>query len=130
MFLQGIQSKPEIFLQRIREFTILSKQVKPESSKSWLPLHASLQSSAKSFYKYIGYYVIDQNNNIDTRNIRKQAVGYMMFLKRKQRAKLKAKGCADGRYHRMFNHKMESSSHLVQLCTHEGCSMMNTTDYN
>ena len=59
MFLKGLQSKPEIFLQDNCEFTILSKQVKPEVSKSWLPLHALLQLSAKLFYKYIGYYVID-----------------------------------------------------------------------
>ena len=65
-----MQSKPEILLQSICEFTILSKQVKPEISKSWLPLHASLQSYGKTFYKYIGYYVIDQNTSIDTWNIR------------------------------------------------------------
>ena len=53
-----------------------------------------------------------------------------MFLKRKQRVKLKAKGCVKGSYHYIFNHKMESSSDLVQSNTYECCSMMNTTDYN
>ena len=66
IFLQGIQSKLEIFLQRIREFTISSKQVTPEASKSWLLLHKSLQSSVTFFYEYIGYYVIDQNTNNDS----------------------------------------------------------------
>ena len=58
IFMQGIQSKPEILLQKLREFTTLSNQIKPEASKSLLPLHASIQSSAKIFYKYIGYYVL------------------------------------------------------------------------
>ena len=98
MLVQGIHSKPEILLQSIREFMISSKQVKREVSKSWLPLHASLQSSEKLFYKYLGYYVIDQNNNNNTWNIRKQTVGYIMFLKRKPSRNVKAKGYADGRY--------------------------------
>ena len=63
IFVQGIHPKPEILLQNIREFTILSKQVNLEASKSWLPLHASLQSCVQLFYEYIGYYVIDRNNN-------------------------------------------------------------------
>ena len=52
-----------------------------------------------------------------------------MFLKRKRRAKLKAKGCAEGRYHQIFNHKMESSSDLIQSNTHKGCRMLNIMDY-
>ena len=32
-----IPSKPEIFLQNIREFMITPKQVKPEAPKSWIP---------------------------------------------------------------------------------------------
>ena len=63
MVVQGLQSKPEIPLQSIWEFIMLSKQVKLKVSKSWLPLHASLQSYAKVFYKYIGYYVINQNTS-------------------------------------------------------------------
>ena len=38
----------------------------PGAPKSWPPLHSSLQSYVKLFYKYIGYYVIDRNNNNDT----------------------------------------------------------------
>ena len=113
IFVQSIHPKPEILLQNIHKFMVFSKQVKLEASKSWLPSHVSLQSRAKLFYKYIGYYVIDQNTNNNTWNIKKQAVGYIMFLKRKRRAKVKAKGCAEGHYHQRFNHEVESSSHIV-----------------
>ena len=81
---------------------IAPKQVKLEAPKSWIPSHSSLQPYAKSFYKFVTYYIIDHNYNIDTWNIRKQVVGYIMFLERKRRAKLKAKGCAEGRYHHIF----------------------------
>ena len=70
---------------------ILSTQVNPEASKSWSQLHASLQSSAKLFYNYIEYYVIDGYTNNNTWSIRNQALGYIMFLKKKQRGKMKAK---------------------------------------
>ena len=109
---------------------IAPKQVKPEVPKSWLPLRLLLQPYEESFYMFVGYYMIDYNNNIDTWNIRKQKAGYIMFLKRKERAKLKAKGCAEGHYHQIFNNKMESSLDLVQSNTHEGCCMLNTIDYN
>ena len=59
MFVQGIHPKSETLLQNICECMTLSKQVKPGASKSWVPLHASLQLCAKLFYKYIVYYVID-----------------------------------------------------------------------
>ena len=49
--------------------------------------------------------MIDQNANVDTWNIRKQVVGCIMFLKTKRRAKLKAKGCTEGRYHRILKTK-------------------------
>ena len=96
MFLQGIHSKPEILLQIIQKFMMLSKQVKPKVSKLWSPLHVSIQSYTKFFYKYIGYYVIDQNSNNDTWSIRKQAKEYIIILKRKQSRKMKAKGYAEG----------------------------------
>ena len=53
-----------------------------------------------------------------------------MSLKRKQRTKLKAKGCTEGCYHQIFNHVLESNSNLVQSNTHKGCCMLDTTDYN
>ena len=46
------------------------------------------------------------------------------------KSKLKTKGCAEGRDHRKFNHKIESSSHLAQSCAHKGYCMMNTMNYN
>ena len=109
---------------------IVPKQVKLEAPKLWLPLCSSLQPYAKFFYKFVRYYMIDHNNNIDTWNTQKQVVGYIMFLKRKQRAKFTVKGCAESRYHRIFNHKTESSSDLIQSNTHKGYRMLNTTDYN
>ena len=53
-----------------------------------------------------------------------------MSLKRKRGAKLKAKGCAEGRYHRIFNNVLESSSDLLRSNTHKGCCVLNATDYN
>ena len=74
--------------------------------------------------------MIDHNNNINTWNIRKQVVGYIMFLKRKLRAKVKAKGCAEGHYHRKFNHELELRSHIVASCFHVGSYVMNAMNYN
>ena len=79
------------------------EEVKTEAPKSWLPSHSSLQPYMKSFHKFVIYYIIDHNYNIDTRNIGKQVAGYIMSLERKQRIKLKSKGCAEGCYHRIFN---------------------------
>ena len=53
-----------------------------------------------------------------------------MSLKRKQGAKLKAKWCTEGRYDRMFNNVLESSSDLLQSNTHKGCCVLNALDYN
>ena len=71
--------------------------------------------------------MFDHNYNIDTRGIRSQLVGYIMALKRKRGAKLKAKGCAEGRYHRIV---LKSSSDLLRNNTHKGCSVLTATDYN
>ena len=84
MFVQGIHSKPEIILHNIQGFIIVPKQVKPKAPKSWLALGSSLQPYVTFFYQFIGCYVIDYNNNIDTWNIRKQVGGYIMFLKRNE----------------------------------------------
>ena len=53
-----------------------------------------------------------------------------MSLKRKRGAIFKAKGCTEGRYHRIFNNVLESSSDLLQTNTHKGCCVLNATDYN
>ena len=65
MVVQGIHSKPEILLQYIRGFTIVPKQVELEALKSWLPSRSWLQPYTKSFYKFVTYYMIDHNYNID-----------------------------------------------------------------
>ena len=66
MFPQGIDSKPAILSQNIWRFMIVPKQVKDEASKSWLSLCSSLQPYAKSFHKFVKYYTIDYDYNIDT----------------------------------------------------------------
>ena len=101
----AIPPNPEMLVQGI--------QVKSKTPKTWLPLCSSLHSYSKLFYKFVTYYMIDHNYNIDTWNIRKQVVGYIMFLKRKQGVKLKAKGCTQGCYDRIFNNVFESSSDLL-----------------
>ena len=74
--------------------------------------------------------MFDHNYNVDTHDIRRQLVSYIMALKRKRGAKLKAKGCTEGRYHCMFNNMLESSSDLLRNNTHKGCSVLTATDYN
>ena len=53
-----------------------------------------------------------------------------MSLKRNQRMKLKAKGCAKDKYYLIFNNVLTSSSDLLQSNTHKGYCVLNTTDYN
>ena len=74
--------------------------------------------------------MIDYNhsNNID--NIKRQVVGYITSMKRKQRMKLKAKGCEEDKYHLTFNNILTSDSDLLQSNTHKGCCVLNATDYN
>ena len=109
---------------------ITPEQVKPETPKSWISSHSSLQPYVKYFYKFVTYYMFDHNYNIDTCDIRRQIVEYIMSVKRKRGAKLKAKGCAEGRYHRIFNNVLESSSDLLRINTHKSCSVLKATDYN
>ena len=125
-----ISSKSKIFLQYIWGFMIRPKQVTPEITKSWIPPYQLLQPCLEYLYKFVTYYMIDHNYNIDTWNIRKQVVGYIMSLKRKRRTKLKAKGCAEGHYHRIFNNVFQSSSDFLRTNTHKSCCVLNTTDYN
>ena len=89
-----------------------------------------VQPYVKYFYKFVTYYMFDHNHDIDTCDIRRQIVGYIMSLERKRGSKLKAKGCAEGCYHRMFNNALESNSDLLRTNTHKGCSVLKATDYN
>ena len=60
-----IPSKPEMIVQGI--------QVKLETPKTWLHLYSSLHSYSKLFYKFVPYYMFDNNYNIDTWNIRRKS---------------------------------------------------------
>ena len=49
-------------------------------------------------------------------DVYKNALSYLMFLKRKRSGKVKARGCADGRPQREYISKEESSSPTVSIC--------------
>ena len=72
--------------------------------------------------------MFNNNYNIDTWNVRRQVVGCIMFLKRKQRMKLKAKGCEEDKYYLTFNNILTSDSDRLQSNTHKGCYVLNTTE--
>ena len=63
-----------------------------------------------------------------TWDIRKQALGYLMFLKRKRSGKMKGRGCADGRPDREYITKEESSSPTVSLYALIGSCLMDAID--
>ena len=63
-----------------------------------------------------------------TWDIRKQALGYLMFLKRKQSGKWKGGGCANGRPQQEYITKEESSSPIVSLCALMGSRLMDAMD--
>ena len=91
---------------RIRKF-IHKGLLSSESPESWIPSHSSLQPYVKYFCKFVTYYMFDHNYNINTRDIRRQLVGYIMSMKRKWGSKLEAKEWAEGRYHCMFKNLSE-----------------------
>ena len=53
-----------------------------------------------------------------------------MAPKRKRGAKLKAKGCTEGRYHCILNNVLESGSDLLRNNITKGFSVLRATDYN
>ena len=61
-------------------------------------------------------------------DMRKEALSYLMFLKRKRCGKLKARGCADGRPQREYITKEESSSPTVSLYALMGSCVMDAMD--
>ena len=109
---------------------IIPEQVKPEPPESWIPSRLSLQPYVQSFDKFVTYYMFDHNYIVDTCDIKRYLGRYIMAPKRKRGAKLKTKGYAEDRYHRMFNNMLESSSDLLRTNTHKGCSVLTATDYN
>ena len=62
------------------------------------------------------------------RDIRKQALGYLMLLKRKQSGKMKVRGCAYGCPQQEYITKEESSLHTVSLYSLMGSYLMDVTD--
>ena len=79
---------------------------------------------------FVTYYMFDNNYNIDTWNIRRQVIRYIVSLKRKQRTKLKTKSCEGDKQHLIFNNVLTSDSDLLQYNTHKGYCVLNTKDYN
>ena len=74
--------------------------------------------------------MIDYNYSSNTRNIRSQVVGYIMFLKRKQRMKLKANSNEENKYRLMFNNVLSSDSDLLRSNTHKGYCVLNANKSN
>ena len=110
--------------------TVTPIQVKLETTKSWVPSLSLLQPYMKYFYKLATYYIIDCNHSINSGNIRRQVVGYIMSMKRKRRMKLKAYSPEENKYHLMFNNVLSSNSDLLQRNTHKGCCILNANKYN
>ena len=129
-----IQIKPETFksLRRLQVYisTIAFIQVKPETDKSWIASHSSIQPYIKYFRKLITQYITDYNHSTDTDKIRRQLVGYIMSLKRKQRTKLKVSSPEEDKHHLMFNNVLPSDSDLLYTNTHKGCWLLNANEYN
>ena len=63
-----------------------------------------------------------------TWDIRKQALGSLIFLKRKQSREMKGRGCANGRSQQKYITKEGSSSPTVSLYTIMGSYMMDALD--
>ena len=109
-----ITSICKIFLHRLYKdiSTVTPKQVKPETTKLWLPLHSSLQPYMEYFYKLTTYCMIDYNHSINSGNII-QIVGYIMSMKRKERMKLKVYSPEENKYDLMFNNELSSDPDLL-----------------
>ena len=84
----------------------------------------------KYFHQLISYYIIDYNYYNNTNNIRRNVVGYIMSMKRKQRTKLKARSPEQDTYHLMFNNMLPSDSDLLCTNTHKGCCLLKANEYN
>ena len=63
-----------------------------------------------------------------TWDIRKRALGYLVFLKRKRSGKMKGRGCANSRPQRDYITKEESSSPTVFLYALMGSCVMDALD--
>ena len=83
----------------------------------------------KHFYKLVTYDMIDYKYNINTWNIRRYVIGYIMSLKRKQRMKLKANYDENNKYHLMFNNMLSSDFDLLRSNNHKGCCVLNVSQF-
>ena len=63
-----------------------------------------------------------------TWDIRKQVLGYLMFLKRNQSGKMKARGCTNGRPQQKYITKEEPSSPTVPLYALIGLCLIDAMD--
>ena len=76
----------------------------------------------------LGRGCIDMLSENLTWDIRKQPLGYLMYLRRKQSGKMKARGCADWRPQRKYITKEELSSPSVSLYALMGSCVMGAMD--
>ena len=122
----------KIFLRYLYKYmsTVAPIQVESKSTKLWVPSHSLFQPYMKYFYKLTTYYMVDYNHSINSDNIRRQVIQYIMSLKRKQRMKLKAYSPEDNIYHLIFNNVLSSDSDLLRYNTHKGCCVLNANAYN
>ena len=104
--------------------------MKPEISKSWISSFSLLQPYMKYFHKLIAYYIFNYNHYNNINYIRRQVVGYIMSMKRKQRTHLKARSPEQDEYHLMFNNVLPPDSDLLCNNTHKGYYLLNTNEYN
>ena len=56
-----------------------------------------------------------RKHNELTREDKKKALQYLMFLKEKRSGRIKGRGCADGRKQRLYKSKEETSSPTISL---------------
>ena len=102
----------------------------PKTSKSWTSLHSSLQLYMEYFHKLIAYYIINYDHYNNINNIRRQVIGYIMSMKRKQKTILKTQYREWDKYQLMFNNVLPSDSDLLYTNTHKGCCLLNANEYN
>ena len=63
-----------------------------------------------------------------TWDIRKRALGYLMFMKRKRSGKMKGRGCGDGRPQQEHITKEESNSFTMSLYALMGSCVVDALD--
>ena len=82
--------------QSIQGFMCVTKQVKPETPKTWLPSRSLLKSYTKLLYKFATSYMFDNNYTIDTWNIRREFVEYIIAPEEKTKNEAEGKRLCGG----------------------------------